>query len=210
MHAEEETSIATTFSTSILSLILGATLVATQARGAVDFVVESDVKEPFSDEALSMQVSGRDLLSGRSFVSSLPLALGGPHGLTDGIGGEPVRRGNVHPENGSADWTITFSALEIRTLREVRVFSFNMDSRARQDYDIAVSHDGGKTFASLAKDIMVSPSKTLNLTRVNVDVKRVTDLRLTFRSSDKRRNPKGSGRSTPPVSWGWENDRYHR
>ena len=35
--------------------------------------------------------SNTDLLTGRPFVSSLPLSLGDTHELTDGIGGQPAK-----------------------------------------------------------------------------------------------------------------------
>jgi mono/diheme cytochrome c family protein len=175
---------------SSLCLWLCAGIITAQIKSvAAKIVAESDAKEPFRDSDLSVRISNKDLLTGVVLKSNLALQNGKTSDLTDGVGGQPQYKQRVFGLNDTTDWVVTFSKLKIKQLHEIRVFSWNRDSRAAQDYDVAFSHDGGKTFKALAKDAIVTKSNALNLTRITVRVGAVTDLRFTFRSAGERKRP---------------------
>lgn len=154
------------------------------------FTVEADQEAPFNDHDLSVEVADDDLLSGASFTSSRPLQKGNPLELTDGIGSEFIQGSCTFGEDGTGDWILTFSNLEIKELHELRVFSSNRDSRACQDYDVSFSDDKGHTFSPLAANVIAAQRKAYNLTRIPLKIGKVTDLRFTFRNPDERKNPK--------------------
>ena len=72
---------------------------------------------------------------------------------------------------------VEFSDLRIQRLEEIRVFSWNRDTRARQDYDVAVSSDGGSTWQLVATGVTARKSGAF----VTRGFDAVTDLRFTFR-----------------------------
>ena len=132
-----------------------------------------------------------DLLAGIPFLSNLKLQDGDFFKLTDGEGKKHYGT-RTFALNNEEDWVVTFSRLKIVRLDEVRVFSWNRDQRAQQDYDLAYSSDAGKTFLPLANEIRALQNGACNLTRVRCRADGVTDLRLTFRNPGDRGNPKNT------------------
>ncbi len=141
------------------------------------------------DQHFKTSISNDDLLTGYPFRSNLKLQAGGFLKLTDGKGSKTDGSLRTFARDDIKDWVVTFSRLKITRLEEVRVFSWNEDQRAQQDYDLAYSTDAGKTFLPLAKEIRALQSGACNLTRVPCRVDGVTDLRLTFRNPEDRENP---------------------
>ena len=113
-----------------------------------------------------MQVAKDDLLAGVPFESNLGLAAGDLFKLTDGLGSKTDVSFRTFARDDVEDWVITFSNLKIVELKEVRVFSWNGDHRAQQDFDLAYSMDRGKTFVPLAKRILAPENGACNLTRI--------------------------------------------
>ena len=131
--------------------------------------------------------SNNDLISGIPFLSNLKLQAGDLFKLTDGKGKKDYGMRTFALDNVE-DWVVTFSKLKIVRLDEVRVFSWNGDHRAQQDFDITYSINNGKTYATLAKEIIATENGVCNLTRIPCRVDGVTDLRFTFRNPGDRVN----------------------
>jgi hypothetical protein len=131
-------------------------------------------------------------LAGYPFLSNLNLQAGDFLKLTDGKGSKTDGSLRTFARDDIKDWVVTFSRLKIIRLEEVRVFSWNGDQRAQQDYDLAYSSDAGKTFLPLAKEVRASQNGASNLTRVPCQVDGVTDLRFTFRNPGEKNNSKNS------------------
>ena len=131
-----------------------------------------------------------DLLNGLPFTSNLKLQAGDFFKLTDGLGNLSNSSFRTFAKDGVEDWVITFSNLKIIELKEVRVFSWNGDSRSQQDFDLVYSMDRGKTFVPLAKRILARENGVFNLTRVSCSLSEVTDLRFIFRNPGDDVNPK--------------------
>ena len=124
------------------------------------------------------------------FNSNLKLQAGDFFKLTDGLGNLSNSSFRTFAKDGVEDWVITFSNLKIIELKEVRVFSWNGDSRSQQDFDLVYSMDRGKTFVPLAKRILARENGVFNLTRVSCSLSEVTDLRFIFRNPGDDVNPK--------------------
>ena len=124
------------------------------------------------------------------FNSNLKLQAGDFFKLTDGLGNLSNPSFRTFAKDGVEDWVITFSNLKIIELKEVRVFSWNGDSRSQQDFDLVYSMDRGKTFVPLAKRILARENGVFNLTRVSCSLSEVTDLRFIFRNPGDDVNPK--------------------
>ena len=131
-----------------------------------------------------------DLLQDVPFNSNLKLQAGDFFKLTDGLGNLSNPSFRTFAKDGVEDWVITFSNLKIIELKEVRVFSWNGDSRSQQDFDLVYSMDRGKTFVPLAKRILARENGVFNLTRVSCSLSEVTDLRFIFRNPGDDVNPK--------------------
>ena len=144
------------------------------------------------DQHFKTSISNDDLLAGYPFLSNLKLQAGGFLKLTDGKGSKTDGSLRTFARDDIKDWVVTFSRLKIIRLEEVRVFSWNGDKRAQQDYDLAYSTDAGKTFLPLAKEVRASENGACNLTRVSCRVDGVTDLRFTFRNPGEKNNSKNS------------------
>ena len=144
------------------------------------------------DQHFKTSISNDDLLTGYPFLSNLKLQAGGFLKLTDGKGSKTDGSFRTFARDDIKDWVVTFSRLKIIRLEEVRVFSWNGDQRAQQDYDLAYSTDAGKTFLPLAKEVRASQNGACNLTRVPCHVDGVTDLRFTFRNPGEKNNSKNS------------------
>ena len=117
-----------------------------------------------SGSSFKVQVAKDDLLAGVPFESNLELAAGDFFKLTDGLGSKTNSSCRTFARDGVEDWVITFSNLKTVEIKEIRVFSWNGDYRAQQDFDLAYSTDRGKTFAHLAKqglDIGLREVKTV-------------------------------------------------
>ena len=130
------------------------------------------------------------MLKGVPFNSNLKLQAGDFFKLTDGLGNLSNSSFRTFAKDGVEDWVITFSNLKIIELKEVRVFSWNGDSRSQQDFDLVYSMDRGKTFVPLAKRILARENGVFNLTRVSCSLSEVTDLRFIFRNPGDDVNPK--------------------
>jgi hypothetical protein len=144
------------------------------------------------DQHFKTSISSDDLLAGYPFLSNLNLQAGDFLKLTDGKGSKTDGSLRTFARDDIKDWVVTFSRLKIIRLEEVRVFSWNGDQRAQQDYDLAYSTDAGKTFLPLAKEVRASQNGACNLTRVPCQVDGVTDLRFTFRNPGEKNNSKNS------------------
>lgn len=144
------------------------------------------------DQHFKTSISNDDLLTGYPFLSNLNLQAGDFLKLTDGKGSKTDGSLRTFARDDIKDWVVTFSRLKIISLEEVRVFSWNGDQRAQQDYDLAYSTDAGKTFLPLAKEVRASQNGSCNLTRVPCQVDGVTDLRFTFRNPGEKNNSKNS------------------
>ena len=143
------------------------------------------------DHKFENLITSDDLLTGIPFVSNLKLQEGDFYKLTDGKGKKHLGTRTFALDNPD-NWMITFSKLKIVRLDEVRVFSWNEDLRAQQDYDLAYSRDAGKTFLPLANEVRAPKDGSSNLTRIPCKVDGVTDLRFTFRNPGDRENPQNT------------------
>jgi hypothetical protein len=142
-----------------------------------------------SDDNPSTRIAKDDLLSGIPFHSNLGLQAGNSYRLSDGQGKkDPTTR--TFALDNTDDWLITFSNLKIERLDEIRVFSWNGDHRAQQDYDLAYSTDGGKSFLPLVREVRALKSGSVNLTRISCSLTKITDLRFIFRNPGDDANPK--------------------
>ena len=152
------------------------------------------------------------MLKGVPFNSNLKLQAGDFFKLTDGLGNLSNSSFRTFAKDGVEDWIITFSNLKIIELKEVRVFSWNGDSRSQQDFDLVYSMDRGKTFVPLCKRILARENGVFNLTRVPCSLSKVTDLRFVFRNPGDDVNPKKThhsslleidaiGRSSVPITF---------
>jgi len=135
------------------------------------------------------RIAQDDLLSGIPFHSNLGLQAGNSYRLSDGQGKkDPTTR--TFALDNTDDWLITFSNLKIERLDEIRVFSWNGDHRAQQDYDLAYSTDAGKSFLPLVREVRALKSGSVNLTRIPCSLTKITDLRFIFRNPGDDANPK--------------------
>ena len=107
-----------------------------------------------SGSSFKAQAAKDDLLAGVPFESNLDLAAGDLFKLTDGLGSKTNTAFRTFARDSKEDWVITFSNLKILELKEIRVFSWNVDIRSQQDFDLAYSMNRGKTFLPLAKRIL--------------------------------------------------------
>ena len=142
-----------------------------------------------SDDNPRTRIAQDDLLSGIPFHSNLGLQAGNSYKLSDGQGKkDPTTR--TFALDNTDDWLITFSNLKIERLDEIRVFSWNGDHRAQQDYDLAYSTDAGKSFLPLVREVRALKSGSVNLTRIPCSLTKITDLRFIFRNPGDDANPK--------------------
>ena len=142
-----------------------------------------------SEDNPRTQIAQDDLLSGIPFHSNLGLQAGNSYRLSDGQGKkDPTTR--TFALDNTDDWLITFSNLKIERLDEIRVFSWNGDHRAQQDYDLAYSTDAGKSFLPLVREVRALKSGSVNLTRIPCSLTKITDLRFIFRNPGDDANPK--------------------
>jgi len=142
-----------------------------------------------SEDNPRTQIAQDDLLSGIPFHSNLGLQAGNSYRLSDGQGKkDPTTR--TFALDNTDDWLITFSNLKIERLDEIRVFSWNGDHRAQQDYDLAYSMDAGKSFLPLVREVRALKSGSVNLTRIPCSLTKITDLRFIFRNPGDDANPK--------------------
>jgi len=151
---------------------------ATNSGQAVEFTVETGPE-------FKTGVNQDDLLEGVPFHSNLELTAGDFYKMTDGLGSKPNESFRTFAHDGVEDWVITFSKLKIVEVEEIRVFSWNGDHRAQQDFDVAYSVDRGKTFVPLAKRIVAPKNGACNLTSIPCMVGEVTDLSFVFRNPGK-------------------------
>ena len=162
----------------IVICLTAANLIAQESQPQAAVSVHLDEQEPFRAAEAGFEISRNDLLSGVRFQSNLKLQSGTDFGMTDGTGGHRVFAG----ANEQGDpWVVEFSDLRIQRLDEIRVFSWNRDTRARQDYDVALSFDGGSTWQPVATGVTAKKSGALAVTRVVAPFDAVTNLRFTFR-----------------------------
>ena len=142
-----------------------------------------------SDDNPRTRIAQDDLLSGIPFHSNLGLQAGNSYRLSDGQGKkDPTTR--TFALDNTDDWLVTFSNLKIERLDEIRVFSWNGDHRAQQDYDLAYSTDAGKSFLPLVREVRALKSGSVNLTRIPCSLTKITDLRFIFRNPGDDANPK--------------------
>lgn len=142
-----------------------------------------------SDDNPRTRIAQDDLLSGIPFHSNLGLQAGNSYSLSDGQGKkDPTTR--TFALDNTDDWLVTFSNLKIERLDEIRVFSWNGDHRAQQDYDLAYSTDAGKSFLPLVREVRALKSGSVNLTRIPCSLTKITDLRFIFRNPGDDANPK--------------------
>ena len=142
-----------------------------------------------SEDNPRTQIAQDDLLSGIPFHSNLGLQAGNSYRLSDGQGKkDPTTR--TFALDNTDDWLVTFSNLKIERLDEIRVFSWNGDHRAQQDYDLAYSTDAGKSFLPLVREVRALKSGSVNLTRIPCSLTKITDLRFIFRNPGDDANPK--------------------
>jgi hypothetical protein len=142
-----------------------------------------------SDDNPRTRIAQDDLLSGIPFHSNLGLQAGNSYRLSDGQGKkDPTTR--TFALDNTDDWLITFSNLKIERLDEIRVFSWNGDHRAQQDYDLVYSTDAGKSFLPLVREVRALKSGSVNLTRIPCSLTKITDLRFIFRNPGDDANPK--------------------
>lgn len=113
-----------------------------------------------SDAALAAHPASDDLIAGELATSSLPVM---PEAglLTDGRAtaryGSGLPDGRVLGADGiSTEWVLTYdlslAANDVAEIREVRVFSHNIDARVFVDFDVAVSTDG-KNWRMIAQNV---------------------------------------------------------
>ena len=153
----------------VMSLIaLGVLLAwARMGRAAVVYTTETATRVGGNnavDRDLTTKISAVDLLE--PFTPTLNPATGGTgtaDRLTDGTGGEQ----DYNPDGrvyrlGTA--TVTFSALGGIDVGRIRVFSFNQDARAQQDYDVEI--DTGSGFSSLIAGVTANATNATNVTTV--------------------------------------------
>jgi hypothetical protein len=155
----------------------------TTSGHAVEFTVETGSN-------FKARVAQDDLLAGIPFQSSLELAAGDLLKLTDGMGSKSNSSFRTFAQDEVKEWVITFSNLKIVEIKEIRVFSWNGDNRAQQDFDLAYSIDRGKTFIPLANRILATENGACNLTRISCSLTKVTDLRFVFRNPGDELHPK--------------------
>ena len=142
-----------------------------------------------SEDNTRTQIAQDDLLSGIPFHSNLGLQAGNSYRLSDGQGKkDPTTR--TFALDNTDDWLVTFSNLKIERLDEIRVFSWNGDHRAQQDYDLVYSTDAGKSFLPLVREVRALKSGSVNLTRIPCSLTKITDLRFIFRNPGDDANPK--------------------
>ena len=162
----------------IFICLTAANLIAQESKPQAAVSVHLDEQEPFRAAEAGFEISRNDLLSGVRFQSNLKLQSGTVFGMTDGSGGHRI----FAAANEQGDpWVVEYSDLRIQQLEEIRVFSWNRDTRARQDYDVAVSSDGGSTWQLVATRVTAKKSGALAVTRVVASFDAVTNLRFTFR-----------------------------
>lgn len=162
----------------IFICLTAANLIAQESKPQASVSVHLDEQEPFRAAEAGFEISRNDLLSGVRFQSNLKLQSGTDFGMTDGSGGHRI----FAAANEQGDpWVVEYSDLRIQQLEEIRVFSWNRDTRARQDYDVAVSSDGGSTWQLVATGVTAKKSGALAVTRVVASFDAVTNLRFTFR-----------------------------
>ena len=162
----------------IFICLTAANLIAQESKPQTAVSVHLDEQEPFRAAEAGFEISRNDLLSGVRFQSNLKLQSGTVFGMTDGSGGHRI----FAAANEQGDpWVVEYSDLRIQQLEEIRVFSWNRDTRARQDYDVAVSSDGGSTWQLVATGVTAKKSGALAVTRVVASFDAVTNLRFTFR-----------------------------
>ena len=157
-------------------------LIAQESQQQAAVSVHLDEQEPFQAAEAGFEISRNDLLSGVRFQSNLKLQNGTDFGMTDGSGGHRIF---AAPNEQGDPWVVEYSDLRIQRLDEIRVFSWNLDTRARQDYDVALSSDGGSTWQPVATGVTARKSGALAVTRVVASFDAVTDLRFTFRQVRK-------------------------
>lgn len=161
----------------------------TTSGHAVEFTVETGSN-------FKTRVAQDDLLAGIPFQSNLELAAGDFFKLTDGLGSKPNVAFRTFARDDVKDWVITFSNLKIVEVEEIRVFSWNGDHRAQQDFDLAYRIDRGETFVSLAKRILAPKNGACNLISIPCSLPKVTDLRFVFRNPGDDANPKNAWHSS--------------
>ena len=122
---------------SLLMTILKPVLFACISLAIGIFKVHAASFVLHSGKSFSLPISQDNLLKGLSFHSNLDLQAGDLFKLTDGEGSKPDGSFRTFARDDIKDWVVTFSRLKIIRLEEVRVFSWNGDQRAQQDYDLA-------------------------------------------------------------------------
>ncbi|WP_143535438.1 hypothetical protein [Roseisalinus antarcticus] len=159
--------------------------VAALTVSSVDTV--SNVSGVSADTGLPVTVSVADLLQGSIPDSNLSIVAGAIGGLTDGLSGETDfdPDGRVIAAVYTFPWELTFTGLGGVDLGELRVFSWNTDSRAEQKYNVSYSTDGGSLFSDLILGVEGGDFGESVLTRVFDDAggllaTGVTDLRFSF------------------------------
>ena len=158
--------------------LTAANLIAQESQQQAAVSVHMDEEQPFRTAEAGFEISRNDLLSGVPCKSNLKLQSGTDFGMTDGSGEHRIF---AAPNEQGDPWVVEYSDLRIQRLEEIRVFSWNRDTRARQDYDVALSSDGGSTWQLVATGVTAKKSGALAVTRVVVSFDAVTDLRFTFR-----------------------------
>ena len=128
------------------------TPIVQESRQQAAVSVHLDEEKPFRAADAGFEISGNDLLSGVPCKSNLKLGDGADLGLTDGLGGEPTSGHRIFAGAGDP-WVVEFSDLRIQRLDEIRVFSWNRDTRAQQNYDVDFSSDGGTTWQPVATGV---------------------------------------------------------
>jgi len=158
-----------------------------ESQPQVAVSVHLDEEKPFRAADAGFEISGNDLLSGVTCKSNLKLGNGTDLGLTDGLGGEPTGGHRIFaaPNEQGDPWVVEYSDLRIQRLDEIRVFSWNRDTRAQQDYDVALSSDGGSTWQPVATGVTAKKNSALAVTRVVASFDAVTNLRFMFREVRK-------------------------
>ena len=167
----------------VLFICLTAVSLTAQERQQAAFSVHLDEEKPFRAAEAGFEISRNDLLSGVRFQSNLELQNGTDFGMTDGLGEEPEQEHRVFAKaNQKKDpWVVEFADLRIQRLDEIRVFSWNRDTRARQDYDLVLSSDGGSTWQPVVNGVTTKANGALTVTRLVAPFDAVTNLRFTFR-----------------------------
>jgi hypothetical protein len=114
----------------IFICLTAANLIAQESHQQAAVSVHLDEQEPFQAAEAGFEISPNDLLSGVRFQSNLKLQSGTDFGMTDGSGGHRIF---AAPNEQGDPWVVEYSDLPIQRLDEIRVFSWNRDTRARQD-----------------------------------------------------------------------------